>query len=197
MIKILGLDVATKTGYCVLYNEDLIDYGIINLQDRVNAEIKKKTSDKDEQNLILKRRRYKQLRTEIKSIIVEYRPNLIVLESVYHGHNVKTTASLQQLRGVALEAIPINIRTVSVNASSARSLVIPSNYAFNKKLKNYASSNDFPKESIGKMEAFNWAVSEYGLKDFNYSENNDITDAIVLASWCYMQYNDNYEYTNP
>lgn len=193
MIKILGLDIATTTGYCVLYNEDLLDYGLIKLQSRVNAEIRNKTADVEEQKLILKKRRYKQLRSNIKSLITEYRPNIIAMESVYHGHNVKTTASLNQVRGVVLEAIPTNVRTISIGATAARSLVIPNNYKFNTKLPNFATQQNYPKESSGKLKAFNWVINEYNLPSFVYDKNNDISDAIVLAYWCYITYNKKHE----
>lgn len=191
MIKILALDVATTTGYAVMYNEDIMDYGLIQLQARVNAEIRAKTSNKDEQKLILKRLRYRQLSTRVKELISDYRPQFVVLEGVFHGHNVKTTAALNQYRGVVLQSIPLNTRCLSADVSNARSLVISDTFLVDKTYPNYASLKKYPKASSKKLKAFNWAVQSYDFTEFDYEKDNDITDAIVLAYWCYLLYNNN------
>jgi Holliday junction resolvasome RuvABC endonuclease subunit len=169
--RVLGLDIATKTGYAFIVGDSLISYGAIQLNPKHDH-----------------RKRFKELRKEVLSLISDLKPNVVVLEGVYHDRNVKTTALLNQYRGVVIEAIVNTIRYESVEASKARALVIPAGYKVKAGTKNKAKEETHPKKSAKKLRAYNWAVEEYSLNDFSFEKDNDTTDAIILAKWFLLNY---------
>lgn len=175
--KILALDVATKTGYAYFHNNELITHGVIELK------------SKDDH-----RKRFKDLRKEVKSIIGDLKPNIVILEGVYRDLNVQTTALLNQYRGVVIEALPLAIKYHSVKTTQARAEVIPKNYKPKYKLQNLIdvknnNLNKGLKKKEKKIMAFNWVIEQYNLKDFSFEKDNDITDAIILANWFLNSYN--------
>ena len=90
-MKVLGLDVATNTGYAVLENKSqIITKGLISLD-----------TDKEHRN------RFKDFRKRVLSLVKEHKPDLIILEAVYSGPNPVTTAYLNYLRGIVLECLPL------------------------------------------------------------------------------------------
>jgi crossover junction endodeoxyribonuclease RuvC len=106
MILILGLDIATTTGYGVIKNNNLIKYG-------------KFTLAGDEYRL-----RFKQFRKQILELIKEYKPKIVIIEQTYVGVNVKTTAYLNMLKGICTECIPENIKIIAEAPSKIRKEVL-------------------------------------------------------------------------
>lgn len=148
-MKTLGLDIATTTGVSVFEGGKLVFYGTITLDDDLSYP-----------------ERYKAFRKEIERLIREHKPRVIALEQVFQGKNVKTTAYLNALRGVAMSLVPnyCEFRTDAV--SRIRKQVLGE------------GKHD-------KEEVFDWAVKKFGLKDFVFKTHNDITDAILLSYWAH------------
>lgn len=156
-MKVLGLDVATKTGFAIIDESGIINSGIIQLNPKVTY-----------------RERLKFLREQVLELLINYKPDIVALETVYavkhkKKQNVKTVAVLNWMRGVVMESIPRNSELIDVYATTARKDVIGSGRAT-------------------KEDVFNWAVKEYELDDFVFSKHNDVTDAILLARWAMIQH---------
>lgn len=105
-MRILGLDIATSTGFSVLDGEKLLVYGLIKL--------------KPEEHI----KRFKQFRLNIKELIEVYKPDLVVIEATFSGKNPKSTAYLNMLRGIALELMPPEVIVKTVPVSTARKDVL-------------------------------------------------------------------------
>lgn len=144
----LGLDIATTTGYNVIEGGKLTHYGVIELDETLPYP-----------------ERYKVFRKEIERLIKAHKPQVIALEQVFQGRNVKTTAYLNALRGIAMSLIPskCDFRTNAV--SSIRKEVLGAG------------------KKHDKEEVFEWAVSKFGLTDFTFKKHNDITDSILISYW--------------
>jgi Holliday junction resolvasome RuvABC endonuclease subunit len=147
MTVVIGLDIATVTGYAVLTEEGIIEYGTI----EVNSGDPYK-------------RRFKDFRKQLVSLIRTHKPKAITLEGVYTGKNPKISAYLNNLRGIAIETVPVKSKFLSGAVKSVRLDVLGSGAA---------SKND----------VFTWAESTYKLKGLNVKKDHDITDAILLAHW--------------
>jgi Holliday junction resolvasome RuvABC endonuclease subunit len=147
-VKVLGLDIATTTGYACI-DDDLIilKTGLIKLDSESSVRVK-----------------LKDFRWHLLELIEELKPDRIVLEGVYLGPNPKNTAFLNNLRGVAIETIPMEAKFLSVYTSTVRKCFLSSGKA-------------------SKQEAFEWAKQKYSLHDFEFKSHNDITDAILLAEY--------------
>jgi Holliday junction resolvasome RuvABC endonuclease subunit len=100
---ILGLDIATTTGFSVLENDRIIEYGTIKLKSKLEH-----------------RFRFKDFREALLSILTTYKPDIVIIEATYSGRNRKTTAYLNMLRGIALECIPESSELITIAVSSAR-----------------------------------------------------------------------------
>ena len=91
-MKILGIDPGlVQTGFGVISvkgsNFSLVDYGII-----------KPDSKADLSNRLLT------IHQDITSIIDNYFPNIVVIEDIFYGKNIKSALKLGQARGVAMVA---------------------------------------------------------------------------------------------
>lgn len=99
---------------------------------------------------------------EIKALIKKHNPDYIAVENIFKGRNILTFKSLAMFRGAAFLTIyrthgkdPIDIMAVK-----AREIV---------------------KTGKSKKEAFDFVVKKYKLSKLVYEDDNDISDAIVLA----------------
>lgn len=154
-MKVLAFDVATSTGYAVIKGNKVVDYGVIKL--------KQKDSHRE---------RLQQLRKEVVSLLKKHKPSSVALETIYVPNmrtkggrgNPKTSALLNRMRGVVMESIPLDIELLDVINMVAKKEVIGSG----KKTKE---------------EVFQWAVDSYKLNGLEFKKHNDITDAILLATW--------------
>lgn len=146
MVRVLGLDVATNTGYAILDTESdkLIAYGMIKL--------KPKHTYRD---------RFKNFRAEVLDLIDAHKVEAVSLEGVYQGRNAKSTAYLNNLRGIVIELVPPTVDLLSAQVKKAR-----------KEALGYGG--------ISKGEVYSWAISKYKIKD---KVSDDVTDAILLAKW--------------
>jgi Holliday junction resolvasome RuvABC endonuclease subunit len=85
-MKILGLDIATNTGYCILNDGKLETYGMINLLSEMN---------------ILQRISF--FENNILKLLEEYKPDYVAIEDLIMGiSGVKVLSYLARLSGVAL-----------------------------------------------------------------------------------------------
>jgi Holliday junction resolvasome RuvABC endonuclease subunit len=85
-MKILGLDIATNTGYCILNDGKLETYGMINLLPEMN---------------ILQRISF--FENNILKLLDEYKPDYVAIEDLIMGiSGVKVLSYLARLSGVAL-----------------------------------------------------------------------------------------------
>ena len=157
MIKVLGLDIAQTTGFSILDDDQLLEFGKLEIAI-------------DEGDIDQKRTQLKLFRKQLRAVIKKYKPDLIVYETVYSGPNPKTTARLNQLRGIALEVPDMQIKVNSDPLNTIRRLVLGEGKSHTKK------------------DVFNWAVKKYKLTELIFSKDNDITDSILLSFWGYIRY---------
>ena len=108
-MKVLGLDIATQTGWSVLDSAGLIEYGIIKIPTSKKAGLQA---------------RLLAFKQEMISLYEKIQPEVICFEAVYSGPNVKTTQFLNMLRGIAVATMPETSSMITVVASSARLKVI-------------------------------------------------------------------------
>lgn len=149
MPSILGLDIATTTGFAVL---DKNTNAIIKLG---HFSIDKK-SDLSNQ--------LKSFRREIKDLIKIYQPTDIIIENVYQGINAITTAYLNQLRGIAIECIPLKSNLVLINVKTVRKSVLGDG-------------------SLTKLQVFDIITKKYNLIGLDFKTHNDEIDALLLANY--------------
>lgn len=148
MSKILGLDVSSaSTGYCIINNGKLIkkSMGTINPNSKFSLG----------QKLLF-------FENELIKIIEAYAPDVIIMEDIYRGPNIKTFQTLAMFRGVCFKIVfnKLGKDPICVMPTEARKLI-----------------------SIGpsKEDGFNFVVNKYKLPDFNFDTHNDICDAVVLG----------------
>jgi crossover junction endodeoxyribonuclease RuvC len=106
---ILGLDIATTTGYGIISGNKVIAYGKISLKDYKEY-----------------RERFKHFRVEVSKLIKKYKPKVVVIEQTYVGANPKTTAYLNMLRGICIELVPKKSSIISETVTSIRKQVMGS-----------------------------------------------------------------------
>lgn len=85
-MKILGLDIATNTGWCVLEDGKLLDYGMLNIP--------------IEMNLF---QRISFFESNLTKLINSHNPDYVAIEDVLLGiSGAKTLAYLGRLNGIAI-----------------------------------------------------------------------------------------------
>lgn len=83
-MKVLGLDIAQSSGYCILEGSyNATDYGRFVLEGSIEE-------------------RLKALREHIESLVVKHKPDLIMLEDVYFGRNTQTYKTLCMYQAIVL-----------------------------------------------------------------------------------------------
>lgn len=148
-MKVLGLDIASTTGVGVIEDGKLIYYSKFSLP-------------KTTENLP----RYKAFRKIVVSIYKEHKPDIVSLEAVFMGKNVKTTAYLNGLRAIAMEALPRKAQLQSNTVGHVRKEILGSG------------------KKHDKLEVLTFVCKTYGI-DLNPKTDLDISDAILLAHWAY------------
>jgi Holliday junction resolvasome RuvABC endonuclease subunit len=111
MSIILALDISSiKTGYAIICDGHIIrdGYGFI------EPNPKKEFGE-----------RLVYFSNKVNSLINEYKPDVVVVEDIFKGRNIKTFKSLASFRGVAIHTIYKKMKKdpVSMLAVTARSLV--------------------------------------------------------------------------
>lgn len=109
-MKIIGLDIAQKTGYSVLDNGKLIEYGLFTV---------KLTQNPDKDKL-----EFKKFRKFILDLLFQHSPDFIVFEYIFMGRDPKVVGNLNQLRGIATECIPIDITIGTDHLARMRKIVL-------------------------------------------------------------------------
>lgn len=152
-MTILGLDIAQSTGWSIIDGKgNLLDYGIIKISLKGQAE--------------LDRLELKRFRSEYIALIVKYNPTLVVLESIFVGPDPTKAATLNQQRGIVIEATDTEV--LGEYLSRVRKVILGAGKKHDKK------------------EVFHWAVSKFSLPDFKWTKHNDITDSILLSFYGYL-----------
>lgn len=114
------------------------------------------------------------IQTELTKIIKSTRPDVIIVEETYSGSNKKTTARLNNAKGVILQTIykTLGIDPVMMLARVARSCL------------GFKSKKNDDDKSDPKLEPFEFFKSKYNLPE-SYKKGNDITDAFTIG-WAYI-----------
>lgn len=119
-MRTLGLDIATVTGYSLLEDDILIEYGTLCLDKTKNT-----------------REKLIEFKKKLLKLIKELKPQQIVIENVYSSINIQTTQFLNMLRGIVICSIPIKIQIIGINASNARKIVLHKGNASKEEVFNY------------------------------------------------------------
>ena len=152
MGKVLGLDLATRSGYSVISsNYKLLETGVIQLDPKSTH-----------------RKRFFDFYNEIKLLVKEHSPDLVVIEELHRSRNLNTTKLLAGFLAIALLVIPKKVEVITCHQATAK--------------------KDIVKPALGrakltKEDVFEWAKSEYRLNEYNFKDHNDITDSILMAHW--------------
>jgi crossover junction endodeoxyribonuclease RuvC len=153
MGRVLGLDISLSCGYSIIENgNQLITLGCIKVKEK---DLKK---------------RLKYLSIEIVKLIKEFSPELVVIEQVFYGPSVTTTALLNKLQGAVTVSVPENTEVIFVNASSARKSILGAG------------------KRHTKLDVFNWAIRKFKLKNLSFKKDNDKTDSILLSMYGYSRH---------
>ena len=110
-MKILGLDVSSiSTGYCIINNERLSKSkcGLIQPNPRKSYGERLYTFE-----------------TQLREIILKYKPDEVILEDIFKGRNIKTFKSLAMFRAIAIKTVyeELGIDPISLMASEVRALI--------------------------------------------------------------------------
>lgn len=100
---------------------------------------------------------------ELKKLIKKYSPDEIVVENIFKGPNVNTLKLLSMWRGIVFKVSWEKLKKdpISIMPTEARKLVgVPGS---------------------SKEEAFAFVVKKYNFTNFVFKNDNDRTDAIILA----------------
>lgn len=105
-MKVLGLDCATRTGFALLDDSGIIDYGKIELNPK-------------DPHLI----RFVYFRKEIKKLVEKLCPDVVVIEDTY-ARNASTAAYLNRLCGIVIGVVPKSVTILIGRVSTMRSQVV-------------------------------------------------------------------------
>jgi Holliday junction resolvasome RuvABC endonuclease subunit len=103
-----------------------------------------------------------QFEDEVARLICQYKPEVMVVESIFRGPSTVTFRVLSQFRGLALKTIyqHTKLDPYSILAVEARRIL------------------DIPSDKDGAFKAIKKLC---GLRSWKFNETNDITDSIALA----------------
>ena len=105
-MKFLGLDIATKTGFALLDESGIIEYGKVGLNPK-QTHIE----------------RFQDFRQQIKDLVLRLQPDVIILEDTYSKF-VATTTYLNRLGGIAIGVLPDKIKLIIGRVSTMRSQLV-------------------------------------------------------------------------
>lgn len=113
---------------------------------------------------------------EIKALIDKHQPDVVVIEDIFRGPNIKTFKTLAMFRGVAFYIIngALGQDPVSIMPTEARRVA---GVGGNKK-----------------EDGFKFAKKKYSLAKYNFDDHNDITDAVVLGLAYHVSQRDGIEF---
>jgi len=100
------LDCATKTGFALLDDSGIIEYGKIELNPK-------------EPHLV----RFVNFRSQIRELVEKLQPDVVVIEDTY-AINVATAAYLNRLCGIVIGTIPESIEIIIGRVSTMRSQIV-------------------------------------------------------------------------
>jgi Holliday junction resolvasome RuvABC endonuclease subunit len=113
----------------------------------------------------------------VSLLIEKFKPDLVAIEEIHMTRNAKSTILLGMYGGVVILAVPDNIKLDTVNAESAKKVVLKNHFSLIRKGK------------ATKEDVFNWAVNLFDLKEFKFKSENDITDSILVAYYSMLYLN--------
>lgn len=173
-MKILGLDISTKTGYAVMDDGALIDYGLL----KVNA-----VKDEHQEDFAMLERA-NLVTQKIMDIILTHDPDKIVVEQTNQGSFRGSQKQLEFLHCTFLtEIVARNLKNkvFYVDTSKWRSILkirlSKDQKTHNKKVKNGAAKGKITPKHLVVI----WANQKFGLKMLK--KDHDICDAIALAQF--------------
>jgi Holliday junction resolvasome RuvABC endonuclease subunit len=148
----LGLDLATSTGFAVIDGEEnLVDCGILDLGKGAPHPV-----------------RFLTLYKELKRLVKEHQPSIVVVEELHCGRNVNSTKLLGGFLAVVVVALPRKIAFHTCHQSTAKSQVVREETGISQPTKE---------------DVFDWAKDRYSLVDYTFKKHSDVTDAILVALW--------------
>ena len=108
MIVVLGLDLATRTGYAILN-----DKGKLLKADYMQLSVKS-----------THRQRFKHLHSFLVDLTDTYSPDFVVIEELHHSRNINTTRLLGGYLAVALLSIPEDVEVVPCHQGTAKKDIV-------------------------------------------------------------------------
>ncbi len=151
---ILALDVSSSsTGYAVLkggrWRRSAVSFGTIKIPASPDLA-----------------GRLEKFRDEVEKIILQSKPDLVVIEDIFFLRSISTVKLLARFSGVALE---VSRRLTKQEPCLVLSSTVRSKLECGK----------------SKEEAFKFITDKYKLTDWKFKEHNDIADALCLALYAH------------
>ena len=114
------------------------------------------------------RERFETWAKELKALYKEHKPDLVVVEELHVDRNLNTMKILCGLLTMTVVTLPKKARIVMCHQGTAKKDVV----------KPYIG-----RAKLNKEDVFKWATETYKLRDFKFKNQNDVTDAILVAHW--------------
>jgi len=102
-MRVLGADIATRSGFAVIEDGKLIYRETYSLREEASH-----------------RMRFKDFRSKVLRLLREYKPDAVSFETTYVGVNPKGTAYLNMLRGIFIECSSHRMQLISDTVSKIR-----------------------------------------------------------------------------
>lgn len=184
-MKVMGLDISTKTGVAILTDGVLTHYELVSIPFDDNL------SQIDDLNLL---ERAKDMARALDKLVFQHGPDSIYIEQTNLGNNRRDQKLLEFIHCMTLEQLPQAERNKVVYVSSSQwraGLTLKlskEDRKHNKEVK--ANKEEGIRATAGKGKktakhlAVRWANEQYDLK--LKVKDNDIADAICLATYGYL-----------
>ena len=145
-MKILALDISTKTGYCLFEDRNMITYGLLELPETQNDAIKK--IEYPWRYVI----RSMELARLMYQKVEQYHPDIIVIEETNKGKNRYSQKLLEQIHLSFLTLIqPLGLKVIYINTSEWRKILKIK--ASKEDKTNNKKVNEAKKKGVSKKEA--------------------------------------------
>lgn len=179
-MKLLSLDVSSKTGYCIMEDEKLLDFNKITVKVENFNPNSKPPPDKhpsypkniaDASDLMA---------SKIKDLILEVKPDHIVIENTVKGRNRNSQRMLEWFHRALLDEIwSLNIPFTYMDPSQWRS-ILELRLSKDDKVNNKMCSKGLKRGKVGKKHlSVRYINAQYNLK--LKLKDNDQADSICLA----------------
>jgi hypothetical protein len=175
----LGLDLSTKTGYAILRDGQLVDFG------KINA--KESSESVPEYAMIA---RAESVSAKVTEILQLHRPDLVCIEQTNLGRSRSTQKELEFIHYAVLSCLKWGFkdRVIYVDTSAWRSVLKISLSKDQRKHNKAVNAGEIRGKITPKHLAVSYVNQKYSLQLL--LKDNDEADAVCLAEYAQLKYKD-------